>query len=293
MPTKITTLAVNDNTYVITAAFTDEDLNAVTPNAGLVWTLTYPNGTVVNSRSDVGIVEDTSIEIVLTDDDLAASGATDDGVRHLLIAGTFDSDAGNNLLLDTTAYIVLDTQTPLGLYEAKEHLNIEQADVDDDYYISTLIQAAQAHVEDTCKRKLITQTVTEYYQRWPSCGYFELPYGQLISVTSVKYIDTDDAESTMSSDDYVVDTVSGRGRVVLGYGASWPTETLQVVNPIYIEYSCGYGATSAHVPASVIHAMKIAVSDLYENRESIIFSIGGSINELKTVNHLLRPHMLF
>ena len=292
MPAKLTSVVQEDNTVIVTAAFTDEDGNAVTPNAGLTWTLTEPNGTVINSRLDVGLTEATSVDIILFGDDLDSTGATDDGVRHILIEGTYDSASANNLRLDETLFFVIDTQKPLGLYEAKEHLNIEQADTKDDLYISTLIQATREYVENILKRKLITQTVVEYYQEWPSNGYFELPYGALASVTSVKYIDTDDTEYTMSSSDYVVDTVSGRGRVVLGYGKNWPTETLQVVNPIYITMSCGYGSTAAHVPAPIIHAMKVAVSDLFENRESVVYGVGGSVSQLKTIDLLLRPYML-
>ncbi len=69
MPATLTTNAVEKSTYIVTAAFTDEDGDAVTPNAGLVWTLTDMNGVVINSREDVSISPDTSVDIVLSGND--------------------------------------------------------------------------------------------------------------------------------------------------------------------------------------------------------------------------------
>jgi len=289
MPTKLTCLAEKDNAIIVTIAFEDEDGNAVTPEDPCTWTWSHPDGTVINGRTGVAIVEATSVDIMLTGDDLAARGANDDGFRYLLIEGQYIS-GGETFDLDRTIIVVIDCQVPLGLFEAKEHLNIEVTETADNYYIATLINTVRDHVENVCKRKLIAQSVTEYFQGWPSYGYFELAYGSLRSVSSVKYRDTDNTEYTMDSSEYVVDIQSGRGRVYLGYGESWPTETLQVVNPIYIAYSCGYGETAADVPAPVVHAMKILLADLFENRETHV--LGVAVSTLRTVDHLLRPYIL-
>ena len=181
----------------------------------------------------------------------------------------------------------------LTLSEAKRHLNIELTDTDNDVYIRSLVDAAHTRIEQITKRKLLTQTVTEYFDDWPDGEYFELPYGKLQSVASVKYKDSDGDESTFSSDDYIVETNTEKGRVVLAYGESWPTVTLYPSKPIYIEYVCGYGANSSDVPVDFIHAIKMQISDMYEVRETNIVGVGVTINRLDTVKHLLLPYILY
>lgn len=97
MPTTITTKkAVEGSTFILTASFFDEDEVEVTPNAGMVWTLTNGRGVVVNNREDVDVVEDTSVDIVLQGDDLMIE---DGRYRILTLEGTYNSDLGSNLPL--------------------------------------------------------------------------------------------------------------------------------------------------------------------------------------------------
>jgi uncharacterized phiE125 gp8 family phage protein len=83
----------------------------------------------------------------------------------------------------------------------------------------------------------------------------------------------------MSTDDYIVDTNSEPGRIVLPYDGSWPSDTLYPVNPINIEYVAGYG-TSTNVPKTIKQAMKLIVGDLYENRENSRDTKYGELKEI-------------
>jgi uncharacterized phiE125 gp8 family phage protein len=56
--------------------------------------------------------------------------------------------------------------------------------------------------------------------------------------------------------------------VVLKSGCSWPTDVLQEVNGIVIQFTCGYGDDAADVPETIKAAMKIWIGCRYENRES-------------------------
>lgn len=96
MPSTLTTKAVEKSTYIVTAAFTDDDGVAVVPNTPLTWTLTDRDGAVINNRDAVAITPAASVEIVLSGDDLAVPD-TADLVRYVTIEGTYDSDAGSNL----------------------------------------------------------------------------------------------------------------------------------------------------------------------------------------------------
>ena len=88
--------AIEGSTYVVTAAFTDEDGDAVTPNT-VTWTLTTTNGTVINSREDVSITPDTSVDIVLSGDDLAVG--SNGRYRILTVEAVYDSSYGTDLPL--------------------------------------------------------------------------------------------------------------------------------------------------------------------------------------------------
>jgi hypothetical protein len=97
MPTELSGTAIEESTFIITASFTDEDDNNVTPNA-INWTLTDADGVVINSQLDGSVTPGTSVDIVLSGDDLAlAYGRTTE--RVLLIEGNYDSAAGTALPL--------------------------------------------------------------------------------------------------------------------------------------------------------------------------------------------------
>jgi hypothetical protein len=98
--TEITTLsdeAVEESTFVATATFKDEDGTEITPNS-VTWTLTDEEGTVINSKEDETETPATTVNIVLSGDDLALqSGEGYEGFRKLLVYGTYNSDLGSNL----------------------------------------------------------------------------------------------------------------------------------------------------------------------------------------------------
>jgi len=141
------------------------------------------------------------------------------------------------------------------------------ADDSYDTHLYTLIDSATLYVEQYLCRKLITQTWYAYLDEWPSSDYIDVPFGDLQSVTAVKYTDADEAQSTMSASEYLVDTDSVPGRIVLGYGESWPSVTLSPRNPIEIEFTTGYGDDVTDIPMTIIHAMKMLCSQHYEHRE--------------------------
>ena len=106
--TILTTNAIEKSTFVITASFTDEDGNAVTPNE-LTWTLSDSDGTVINSRQDVSLTPATSVDILLQGDDLVVSGNRDDRRRIVLIEGTYNSAAGSDLpIRDEVKFQIVD-----------------------------------------------------------------------------------------------------------------------------------------------------------------------------------------
>lgn len=108
MPATLETNAIEEGTYIITASFTDEDGEAVVPDA-VAWTLTDRLGNVINDREDVVFTPATSVEIVLTGDDLAIG--TRGSLRIVTIEGTYDSDAGSGLHLKDEVRFQIDNLT--------------------------------------------------------------------------------------------------------------------------------------------------------------------------------------
>jgi uncharacterized phiE125 gp8 family phage protein len=133
-------------------------------------------------------------------------------------------------------------------------------------YLNSLVETAREYVENLCG-PLITQTWQQYLQDWPATDVLYIEKPRLLSVVTVKYTEDGEAAATFASSNYSLDLVdANRPKIVLNSDASWPSVTLEEVNPIEIEFTCGYGATGASVPEPIRLAMLLLVSQWYENR---------------------------
>lgn len=140
-------------------------------------------------------------------------------------------------------------------------------DVEEDALFSDLITAAREYCEEITRRALATQTIEAYLQRFPYCDRFELPRPPLQSVTSVKYTNSSGSETTMTvGTDYLVDTDSLVGGIVLPYAEVWPTATLYPVNPIKVRYVAGYTT----LPRLIKQAMLLHIGYFYNNRDAVV-----------------------
>lgn len=158
---------------------------------------------------------------------------------------------------------------PVSLAEAKEQLRIDHSD--EDGFITGLIEAARLYFEEAARRAFITQTWRLSLDEWPDdSDEIELPRPPLQSVTSVVYTDEDGNATTWSTDDYIVDTDSEPGRIVLASNKNWPGVTLYPANPIQITFVAGYGNDSTDVPATYRQGIKLLIGHWYENREATV-----------------------
>lgn len=158
--------------------------------------------------------------------------------------------------------------------------------------IEMLIKVATDAAEKYTRRRFITQTWQVYLSAWPSGDSMKLPFGNLQSITHVKYTETDGTVTTWDSGEYNADIKQEPGRVVLEYGYTWPSASLHPQNPIEVQYVCGYGDTDTDVPESIRHAISVYVADLYENRQDINFT-NQQMTQLKTFESLLMPRRLW
>lgn len=137
--------------------------------------------------------------------------------------------------------------------------------------------AAQAWVEKITARKLVSQTWKWFPCAWPCSDRLILPFGRLTSVTHVKYTDSADVQSTFSPTSWAISTARDPGVLALKYGQSWPSATLRVLDPIEIQFVCGW-PTANDVPADIRHAILLLAGHLYENRESVIVGDSAAVD---------------
>ena len=163
---------------------------------------------------------------------------------------------------------------PMTLAEAKLHLRVDGTDEDD--LITALIVAARRRAEHLLTRALITQTWELTLDEFPAADIQLLKPG-VLSIVSVKYLDSAGVEQTVDSADYALDAATIPGWVLLASGASWPT-TYDGANAVRVRFTCGYGPAASDVPADVVAWCKLQVGALYRNREGV--AAGQSVAEL-------------
>ena len=157
---------------------------------------------------------------------------------------------------------------PITLSDAKLHARIDTSA--DDTIVTRLIQAARERAEFETRHALITQTWDYTLDGFPAdrlCR-IELPLPNLISVTSIKYIDTDGVLQTWAASNYKVHTNYIPGQISTAYAIQWPTSRAEA-DAVTIRYVAGYGASASNVPQSIISAMHLMIAHWYEHRSAV------------------------
>jgi len=147
---------------------------------------------------------------------------------------------------------------PLTAAEAKLHCRVDTTD--EDTLMANLIIAARQYVEEYLGRALITRT---YVYTLDATTYpFELPMPPYGAITTVKSLDEDFIETTISSADYIVSTVPQVATLEI---TTLPADA----EYLKVTYTAGYGATSAAVPQAIRQALLLLIGGWYANREAV------------------------
>lgn len=175
--------------------------------------------------------------------------------------------------------VVIDPPEPLvSLEDAKDHLRVTVND--EDNLITGYIAAASAWIDGPAGwlgRSIGEQTLE--FRGHVFAALDRLPYGPVIAVTEVRYVNPQGVDQVLPDSVY---QIVGRG-LVLRHGASWPpmrgdAEGVRVI----------YQAGEAEVPAQVRQAVLLLVGQWFRNRMAV--NVGNIVNELPFgVEALLSP----
>lgn len=160
------------------------------------------------------------------------------------------------------------TKEPISVADAKAYLRVQHSA--DDALIGDIIAAAESFCEEELDLAIMDQEITLKLDTFPYSKTIYLPRANLLSVTSVKYNDTDGAEQTFT--DYTADTFSTPARIV-NNTTDWP-ETEDKVNSVTIVYRAGFKASETGdgdlPPGAVVQAMRMLITHWYENRSTVV-----------------------
>lgn len=185
---------------------------------------------------------------------------------------------------------------PLTLAEAKVQLKLEQNFVDDDALITTIIDGVTDQAQDYLQRQLMQATWQVYLDSWNDldCNinrsdwqrkelsgvYLVFPKNPVVSLTSIKYLDTNGVLQSLNISAYQFEEFGSNSNVPARIRFTGDLPALQdTLNAVVIEYVAGYGAAGAAVSAqqAAIKSkfklwIKAQLGSLYQNRQTIIAS---------------------
>lgn len=168
---------------------------------------------------------------------------------------------------------------PVSLAEARAHSRLSGND--EDANLAGYLMAARQHVENYTGRALISRSYDlSIDSGWPLVNWEKriiLPLPPLVSVTSVKYLDTSGVQQTLSSALYQVTLGDMFGEIVPAYGAAWPGVRCQR-DAVVVRFVTGYGSNPGDVPEPIRQAILLLTAHYFENREGVV--LGSAAAEL-------------
>lgn len=160
---------------------------------------------------------------------------------------------------------------PITLEELKRH-TVVPFDEDDEVLVG-FIEQARAQVEADTGRALVEQTWQLFGESFPD--EIIVPKPPLVSVTSIKYIDTDGVEQTLAASEYQVLKTGVNARIKPASGKAWPSVQTGNYNGVTVEFVAGYltddgsGGFAGQLPHTARTALLVLAAHLYENREAM------------------------
>jgi uncharacterized phiE125 gp8 family phage protein len=175
----------------------------------------------------------------------------------------------------------VDQDTIITVADLKSHLRVTHTQ--EDTLIGALRSAAISWVEEHCNIKLGSYTARGYLTDWRP-AYF--PIGPVTAISEVKYQTTADKDyttdlTTLATTLWYTDEVTQPARIAF---RDYPTTYDYALTPVVVTFTAGYTT----MPAPVVHAIRLLVAHMYENRQEEV--IGAMTTRLKFgLEALLNP----
>jgi uncharacterized phiE125 gp8 family phage protein len=159
-------------------------------------------------------------------------------------------------------------------------------DAAEDSTIQDKAISAREFIEEQSERSLCAQTWDLYMDAWPADnGPIKLPRGPIQSVTSVKYTDSAEVQTTLTvTTDYLVSTV--QAKIIPAYNKCWPMAALRPIDAIVVRYVAGY----VTVPRRYREAVLLVTSWGYNHRGDDPHDMDAST--MRAVKALIGPDSL-
>lgn len=156
-----------------------------------------------------------------------------------------------------TVVSVQPSSEPVSLLEAKAQCRVDGTDSETE--LNIYIGAAREFVEAYTGTRLVSQTVLMQGRDFDDLA--ALPDAPVISVSSVKYLDTAGVEQTLSTDVYEVVTTGLSPHIRLKIDQSWPS-LRDASDAVRVTAVCGYGS----LPEPIRAAILLIISSWFDSR---------------------------
>lgn len=160
---------------------------------------------------------------------------------------------------------------PVTLAEAKDQCSIDASDTTFDRLLTGYIIAARDWVERYTGHILKRRTMTQTLDRFP-CSYIELQWRPIVSVDSIAYTDTDEADQAF--EDFTAMLGRDPVRIYEAPSASWPSTLSN--SAVTVTFTAGYAPGDE--PSALLQAMLLLIGHWFNCRESVV--IGQTVAEV-------------
>jgi len=178
------------------------------------------------------------------------------------------------------------------LEEAKAHLRVTDDSHDD--RIMAYLASATSSIESLREIRLVEQTVRLELDGFPET-FIDIPIAPVISVTSVKYDDSDNVEQTLvENTDYFV-SLGGRYPKITAVD-EWPTAYVGKPSSVRVVMVVGYATDSSpldygeNVPLDLKHAIKVKIKEFFDHGGETIVGNNEVSPSANTVEALTLPY---
>jgi uncharacterized phiE125 gp8 family phage protein len=181
-----------------------------------------------------------------------------------------------------------------------QHLRVANPEFEEEY-IGRLIRASLRTAESFLHgRVLLPQTWRLVMNGFPT-EFIELPFGPVISVESIDYVDSagDDQTLAGSPAEFQVESESGpRGGRVRIYplsGESWPSVESSNSSAVTVTYTAGYPLDAdgrATVPEDIDAGRLLVIGELYKQRSESVHAMNQN-PALRSARSLWAPYRMY